>query len=81
MSTFKVLVRMSLTLAEVDCASKMSWAAERTTMRSEDVAYCLLGMFEVIMSLLYGEGLKRAFVRLQEEIMKGSNDQSIFAWC
>lgn len=62
-------------------ASKMSWAAERTTTRSEDVAYCLLGIFDVNMPLLYGEGSTKAFVRLQEEIMKGSNDQSIFAWC
>lgn len=55
-------------------ASKMSWAAERTTTRSEDVAYCLLGIFDVNMPLLYGEGSTKAFVRLQEEIMKGSND-------
>jgi hypothetical protein len=62
-------------------ASKMSWAAERTTKRPEDVAYCLLGIFDVNMPLLYGEGSTKAFVRLQEEIMKGSNDQSLFAWC
>lgn len=31
------------------------------------------------MPLLYGEG-QRAFVRLQEEIMKGSDDHSIFTW-
>jgi hypothetical protein len=61
-------------------ASKMSWAAKRTTTRSEDVAYCLLGIFDVNMPLLYGEGSTKAFVRLQEEIMKGSDDQSLFAW-
>ncbi|KAH7130620.1 hypothetical protein B0J11DRAFT_392878, partial [Dendryphion nanum] len=32
------------------------------------------------MPLLYGEGLRKAFVRLQEEIMKDSSDHSIFAW-
>lgn len=58
---------------------KMSWAAERETTREEDVAYCLLGLFSVNMPLLYGEGA-RAFMRLQEEIMKVSDDQSIFAW-
>jgi hypothetical protein len=58
----------------------MSWAAKRTTTRSEDVAYCLLGIFDVNMPLLYGEGSTKAFVRLQEEIMKGSDDQSLFAW-
>jgi hypothetical protein len=31
------------------------------------------------MPLLYGEG-KRAFIRLQEEIMKETDDQSLFAW-
>ncbi|KAF9885268.1 hypothetical protein FE257_013066 [Aspergillus nanangensis] len=66
----------------MDCASiatKMSWASSRRTTRLEDMAYCLLGIFGVSMPLLYGEG-ERAFLRLQEEIMKHSDDQSIFAW-
>ncbi|KAF2998222.1 hypothetical protein E8E13_005402 [Curvularia kusanoi] len=61
-------------------AKRMSWAAKRITTRSEDLAYCLLGLFNVNMPLLYGEGSTKAFVRLQEEIMKDSNDQSLFAW-
>jgi len=60
-------------------AQRMSWAACRTTTRVEDVAYSLLGLFGVNMPLLYGEG-PRAFVRLQEEILKNSDDESIFAW-
>ncbi|KAN0089614.1 Heterokaryon incompatibility protein (HET) domain containing protein [Hyaloscypha variabilis] len=60
-------------------AKKMSWAAGRVTTRQEDVAYCLLGIFDVNMPLLYGEG-SRAFERLQEEIIKRSGDLSIFAW-
>lgn len=60
-------------------AQRMSWAAKRQTTRPEDVAYCLLGLFDVNMPLLYGEGNK-AFIRLQEEILRGSEDQSIFAW-
>jgi hypothetical protein len=51
----------------------------RNATRVEDVAYSLLGIFDVNMPLLYGEG-KRAFIRLQEEIMKHSDDQSLFAW-
>ena len=43
------------------------------------MAYCLLGIFDINMALLYGEG-KKAFLRLQEEIMKVSEDQSLFAW-
>lgn len=58
---------------------KMSWAAGRQTTREEDIAYCLLGIFDVNMSLIYGEG-SRAFLRLQEEIMKRSNDMTLFAW-
>ncbi|KAF1850848.1 uncharacterized protein K460DRAFT_350850 [Cucurbitaria berberidis CBS 394.84] len=60
-------------------ASRMSWAANRKTNRIEDMAYSLLGMFDINMPLLYGEGGK-AFIRLQEEIMKDCNDQSLFAW-
>ena len=43
------------------------------------MAYCLLGLFDVNMPLLYGEG-QRAFERLQQEIMTRSNDETIFAW-
>jgi hypothetical protein len=60
-------------------AERMSWASARETTRPEDVAYCLLGILNISMPLLYGEG-KRAFHRLQEEVMKQSDDQSIFAW-
>jgi hypothetical protein len=60
-------------------AKKMSWAAERETTRSEDMAYCLMGIFGVNMSLLYGEG-ETAFIRLQTEIMKTTSDETIFAW-
>jgi hypothetical protein len=60
-------------------AQRMSWAAGRMTTRVEDIAYSLLGIFSVNMTMLYGEG-NRAFTRLQEEIMKSSSDESIFAW-
>ncbi|KAF8860085.1 HET-domain-containing protein [Acephala macrosclerotiorum] len=66
-------------LNRVSIARRMSWAAKRTTTRTEDLAYCLLGIFDVNMPLLYGEG-EKAFFRLQEEIIKSSSDQSIFAW-
>ena len=61
-------------------AKKMSWASYRKTTRKEDEAYCLMGMFGINMPLLYGEG-EKAFVRLQEEIIrKLNNDDSILAW-
>ena len=56
----------------------MSWAAMRQTTRPEDQAYCLMGIFNVHMPLLYGEG-RHAFVRLQEEILKNTDDDSILA--
>lgn len=60
-------------------AQKMSWAAQRETTRQEDRAYSLLGVFDVQMPLLYGEG-QNAFRRLQEEIMKVNTDMSLFLW-
>ena len=60
-------------------AQILSWAANRTTTRVEDRAYSLMGLLDVNMPMLYGEG-KKAFQRLQLEIIHSSNDQSIFAW-
>ena len=60
-------------------AQIISWAANRTTTRVEDKAYSLMGLLDVNMPMLYGEG-KKAFHRLQLEIIRSSNDQSIFAW-
>ncbi|CAN9152893.1 unnamed protein product [Alternaria alternata] len=65
-------------IAKLPVAQRLAWAANRDTTRKEDIAYCLLGIFDIHMPILYGEGT-RAFIRLQEEIMKQSNDRSIFA--
>jgi hypothetical protein len=67
------------TLETFSIARRMSWAAKRETTRIEDQAYSLMGIFDVNMPLLYGEGQK-AFIRLQEAILKVSDDQSLFAW-
>lgn len=64
---------------DVPIASRMSWAAERETTRIEDQAYSLLGIFGIYMQPMYGEG-GRAFIRLQEEILKRIPDATIFAW-
>ncbi|KAI0325309.1 HET-domain-containing protein [Cubamyces sp. BRFM 1775] len=66
-------------LDSVSVAQRMSWAAKRKTTRIEDRAYSLLGIFGINMPTIYGEG-PRAFVRLQEEILRRIPDQSIFAW-
>jgi len=67
-------------LASASVAERMSWASQRDTTRPEDMAYSLMGIFDVNMPLLYGEGAERAFSRLQEQIIKTTDDQSILAW-
>lgn len=69
----------AVNIEDFSVAKRMSWASKRSTTRIEDLAYSLLGIFNVNMPMLYGEG-PRAFLRLQEEIMKHSDDHSIFAW-
>ncbi|KAF1976635.1 HET-domain-containing protein, partial [Bimuria novae-zelandiae CBS 107.79] len=67
-------------LSEKSVARRMAWTAHRKTTRPEDIAYCLLGLFDIHMPLIYGEGTKKAFARLQIEILRDSTDQSILAW-
>ncbi|THU82301.1 hypothetical protein K435DRAFT_934056, partial [Dendrothele bispora CBS 962.96] len=64
-------------LRNYNIGQKMSWAASRETTRPEDMAYCLMGLFDVNMPPIYGEGGERAFMRLQREIIKWSDDHSI----
>ncbi len=63
----------------VSVAARMSWAAKRETTRTEDIAYCLFGIFDVNFPLVYGEA-EKAFQRLQEEIIRSKADLSILAW-
>ncbi|KAL2105873.1 hypothetical protein VUR80DRAFT_7613 [Thermomyces stellatus] len=60
-------------------AERLSWAAGRRTTKQEDEAYCLLGLFDINMPIIYGEGA-RAFERLQQEILRQSEDFSMLAW-
>ncbi|KAH6647254.1 heterokaryon incompatibility protein-domain-containing protein [Truncatella angustata] len=66
-------------LASTSTARIMSWASKRETKKEEDIAYSLIGLFDVNIPLLYGEGSK-AFIRLQHEIVRKRKDQSILAW-
>ncbi|VBB76851.1 Putative protein of unknown function with het domain [Podospora comata] len=67
-------------ISEVSISERMGWASERHTTRSEDITYSLMGIFNICMPILYGEGGKKAFRRLQKEIMRVSFDQSLFVW-
>ena len=48
--------------------AKMGWMRNRQTTKAEDMAYCLLGIFDVSMPLIYGEGRSKAERRLHREI-------------
>jgi hypothetical protein len=52
---------------------RLSWAEFRETKREEDKAYSLLGIFNVNVLPMYGEGTESAFRRLHEEIGKRSS--------
>jgi hypothetical protein len=51
---------------------RMAWADKRTTTREEDNAYSLLGIFDIHMLPIYGEGKDKAFKRLEKEIREAS---------
>ena len=73
------VLRLEQKHTSICIAARMSWASARQTTRPEDEAYCLMGIFDVNMPILYGEG-RLAFRRLQEEIMKKTVDTSLFVW-
>jgi hypothetical protein len=58
----------------------MTWAAQRKTTQAEDIAYSLMGLFDVSLQIAYGEGGECAFGRLIEAIMQGGGDSSVLNW-
>jgi len=64
-------------LSQFGVNERLSWIRNRQTKLEEDTAYSLLGIFDVHMPLIYGEGRNNAFKRLQEEIDKRSNGKHI----
>jgi hypothetical protein len=62
----EVLKGRSLCQFSID--ERFSWASKRQTKREEDTVYCLLGIFDIHMSLIYGEGRQKALKRLRKEI-------------
>jgi hypothetical protein len=55
-------------LSQFSIDERISWAKRRETKREEDAAYSLIGIFDIHMPPLYGEGREKAFIRLQKEI-------------
>jgi hypothetical protein len=58
---------------------RMSWAETRKTTYEEDMVYSLLGIFDVYMSLIYGEGRDNAGGRLREAIDRKEKGASSLA--
>lgn len=67
-------------IRQINVARRMSWASKRETTREEHIAYCLMGLLDVNMPLLYGDGEGKACLRLQLQIIQQLDDDSIFAW-
>jgi hypothetical protein len=61
-------------LSQFSIEERIAWAAKRKTTIEEDQVYCLLGIFDVYLPLIYGEGKKHAFRRLQDEIDRRSGN-------
>lgn len=57
-------------LSNFSIAERRSWAKHRNTTIEEDEAYCLIGIFDISMALIYGETRDQAFWRLEEEVHK-----------
>ena len=65
-----VLALQGAPLSQFSVEERLSWIERRQTKLEEDKAYSLLGIFDVSMPLIYGEGGEKAFKRLREEIDK-----------
>lgn len=57
-------------LSQYSPRSKMLWTQGRQTKIEEDKAYSMLGIFDVYLPLIYGEGLHNALIRLEHAIAK-----------
>ncbi|KAL1846163.1 hypothetical protein Daus18300_014339 [Diaporthe australafricana] len=62
-------------LSGFSVAERMAWMQGRETTREEDMAYSLLGIFNVHMPLIYSEGKDNALMRLEEQIEKKTPPQ------
>jgi hypothetical protein len=62
-------------LREFSIEERMRWVAGRNTKKKEDRAYCLLGIFDIFLPLIYGEG-DNAFKRLRDAIEQSSSGKS-----
>ena len=62
-------------LSQFSVDERLSWIERRQTKLEEDKAYSLLGIFDVYMPLIYGEGEENAFKRLRTSVQMVKEDQ------
>lgn len=62
-------------LANFSVDERLAWIAQRNTKLEEDRIYSLLGIFDISMALIYGEGVERAYRRLRKEIDEASKSR------
>jgi hypothetical protein len=65
-------------LSNFSIAERFRWAETRETSEEEDNAYCLFGIFDVFLPLIYGEGQANAIRRLQKEIDESAERKGTF---
>ena len=63
-------------LTKYSIKKRLSWIEKRETHEPEDIAYCMLGLFDINMTLIYGEGRENALRRLEEEVRKRENGRT-----
>lgn len=68
-SRIPVLILKGQSLPEISIEERMSWAAKRGTKREEDKVYSLLGIFDISMPLIYGEGEKTRAAGFGKKLM------------
>ncbi|KAF2733273.1 HET-domain-containing protein, partial [Polyplosphaeria fusca] len=65
------------TIDEFTIDERRGWAKDRKTTEEEDAAYCLLGILDVAIPAAYGEGVEKAWRRLQAELEAAGSAPSI----
>ena len=66
-------------LSDYSVIERMAWMEHRETTRKEDKAYCLLGIFDVHLPLIYGEGSHNALIRLGEAIEQREKRRGMYS--
>lgn len=63
-------LRQTRSFKDFSVEERFQWAAARQTTVKEDKAYCLLGIFDIFLPLIYGEGENHAMQRVRDEVAR-----------